>query len=72
MREIDTMFNAIDEVKRQYMYAVQPVKLFETKNFQEAQKDSFDFLNRMDKSGNNPFHPDVSFSEKGQRLDILS
>ena len=40
------MFNAINEVKRQYMYTVQPVKLFETRNFQEAQKSSFDFINQ--------------------------
>ena len=38
------MFNAIEEVKRQYTYAVQPVKLFETRNSQAAQKSSFDFI----------------------------
>ena len=54
------MFNAIEEVKRQYTYAVQPVKLFETRNSQAAQKSSFDFINQMQKSGNNPFHPDIS------------
>lgn len=48
------MFNKIDEVQRQYAYAVQPVKLFETQNSNLAQKSSFDFLNRMQKSGNNP------------------
>lgn len=66
------MFNAIDEVKRQYTYAVQPVKLFETKNSQIAQKSSFDFINQMNKSGHNPFHPDISNSHKGNKLDIIS
>ncbi len=66
------MFNAIDEIKRQYTYAIQPVKLFETKNSQAAQKSTFDFINQMNKTGHNPFHPDISNSEKGNRLDLLS
>lgn len=45
------MFNAIEEVKRQYTYAVQPVKLFETRNSQAAQKSSFDFINQMQNQG---------------------
>lgn len=32
------MFNAIDEIKRQYIYTVQPVNLFETKKSMDAQK----------------------------------
>ena len=45
------MFNAIDEVKRQYTYAVQPVKLFEANHSQAAQKYAldFEFLNQMNK-----------------------
>lgn len=66
------MNNAIEEVKRQYTYAVQPVKFFETRNNQTAQKSNFDFINRMQVSGNNPFHPDVSNTEKGSKLDIMS
>ncbi|MBD5402560.1 hypothetical protein HDR58_07155 [bacterium] len=66
------MFNAIDEVKRSYIYAVQPVNMFETRNSQAAQKNSFDFLNQMNKSGFNPFHPNVSNSDKGRNLDLLS
>ena len=65
------MFNAIEEVKRQYTYAVQPVKLFETRNSQAAQKSSFDFINQMQKSGNNPFHPDISNTQKGNKLDLM-
>ena len=65
------MFNAIEEVKRQYTYAVQPVKLFETINSQAAQKSSFDFINQMQKSGNNPFHPDISNTSKGNKLDLM-
>lgn len=66
------MFNAIDEIKRQYTYAVQPVKLFETKNSQTAQKSTFDFINQMKNSGHNPFHPDISNSQRGNKLDIMS
>lgn len=66
------MFNPIDEVKRQYTYAIQPVKLFETRNSQIAQKNSFDFINQMNKSGHNPFHPDISNTNKGGKLDIMS
>lgn len=66
------MFKPIQEVKRQYTYAVQPVKLFETKNSQIAQKNSFDFINQMNKSGHNPFHPNISNTQKGNRLDIMS
>ncbi|MBR6302174.1 hypothetical protein IKR55_05495 [bacterium] len=67
------MFNAIDEVKRQYTYAVQPVKLFEANHSQAAQKFvlDFDFVNQMNKTGNNPFHPDVSNTHKGQKLDLM-
>lgn len=68
------MNNAINEIQRQYMYAVQPVKLFETKNSQTAQKNALDFsfINQMKSSGNNPFHPAISNTEKGQKLDIMS
>lgn len=66
------MLNTIDEVKRQYMYTVQPVQLFETKNSQEAQKNSFDFLNQTNKSNFNLFHPNVSNSASGKQLDLLS
>lgn len=68
------MNNAINEVQRRYMFAVQPVKLFETKNSPQAQKNALDFsfINQMKSSGNNPFHPDVSNSEKGSKLDIIS
>ncbi|MBQ8459255.1 hypothetical protein IJ541_04035 [bacterium] len=65
------MFNAIDEVQRQYMYTVQPVKLFETNKSKDTQQYSFDFISQMNKNGNNPFHPDISNSEKGNKLDFL-
>lgn len=64
------MFNKINEVQRQYMYAVQPVKLFEDNKHHNTPKSSFEFINQMSKSANNPFHPDVSNSEKGRKLDI--
>lgn len=63
--------NAIEKVQRQYMYAVQPVKLFETGNNQAAQKTNFDFLKQTKTTGNNPFHPDISNTKKGNNLDIM-
>lgn len=65
------MNNRIDEIQRQFMYKVQPVKLFETKNNEQAQKSSFDFINQMNQSGFNPFHPNVKSEVRAKRLDIL-
>lgn len=67
------MFNAIDEVKRHYTYAVQPVKLFEANQSQAAQKYvlDFNFVSQLNKTGHNPFHPDVSNTHKGQKLDLM-
>lgn len=36
------MNNAIEEIKRQYTYAVQPVKFFEARNNQNSQKVALD------------------------------
>ena len=68
------MFNAIKEVKPQYAYAVQPVKLFEANSSKAAQHHALDFsfISQMKESGNNPFHPDVSNSPRGQKLDFMS
>lgn len=65
------MFNPIYEVKRQYMYTVQPVKLFETQNSQAAQKNSFEISNQTNKSSYNLLHPNVSNSSSGKKLDFL-
>ena len=65
------MLNKIEEVQRQYMYAVQPVKLFETQNNQAAQQSMFDLTNKINQSNHNPFHPDITNTGKGGRLDIL-
>jgi hypothetical protein len=66
------MFNKIDEVQRQYTYAVQPVKLFETKNNNPfAQKNSFDFNKPTNSSEFNLFHPNVSNSKTGGKLDLM-
>lgn len=64
------MLNKIEEVQRQYIYAVQPVKLFETQNNQAAQQSMFDFTNKINQSNHNPFHPDITNTGKGGRLDI--
>jgi len=65
--------NKIDSIQRQYMFAVEPVRFFETQKNEQAQKSSFDFFNRMNsKSDYNPFHPNVQNATKAQKLDILS
>ncbi len=66
------MNNKIDSVSRRYIYAVEPVKMFETQQNAQAQKSSFDFINQMNfKNSNfNPFHPNVQNSTTAKRLDI--
>lgn len=69
------MMNAkIDSVSRQYMFAVDPVRMFETQQNPKAQKSSFDFIKQMnlDKAnGFNPFHPNVQNATTAKKLDIL-
>ena len=67
------MNGKIDSVSRQYMYAVEPVKMFETQNNPNAQKSSFDFIIQMNfKNSNfNPFHPNVQNASTAKRLDIM-
>ena len=66
------MNNSINAVQRQYMFAVNPVQLFETKNSHVASKNSFDFTNQKSPSAFNPFHPNVQNSTTANKLDILS
>lgn len=66
------MNNSINAVQRQYMFAVTPVQLFETKNSHIASKNSFDFINQKSQNGFNPFHPNVQSSITANKLDILS
>ena len=63
--------NPVEQIQRQYTFAVQPVHLFETRKNQELQKSNFDFINQMQQSGNNPFHPNYSNTEKAQKLDLM-
>jgi len=66
------MFDKINQVQRQYTYAVQPVKLFETENSQAAQKSSFDFFNKQtNSSAYSLLHPDVSNTLSGSKLDLM-
>lgn len=66
------MYNAINEVQRQYMYAVQPVKLFETRNKQADTKNPFAQLTEQTNfSQYNLNHPNVSNSSSGGKLDFL-
>ena len=62
--------NKINEIQRQFMYTVQPVRLFETKNSNQAQKSSFDFINQMNQNGFNPFHPNVKSESMAKNLDL--
>ena len=62
----------INEIQRQFMYAIKPVKLFETKNQNQTSKSSFDFINQMNQNGYNPFHPNVKSETMAKRLDIMS
>ena len=64
--------NSIDSIQSKYTFAVPPVQLFEPKNFQGAQKSSFDFINEMNSNGFNPFHPNVKSETMAKNLDILS
>ena len=69
------MNGKIDSVSRRYMYAVEPVKIFETQQNAQTQKSSFDFIIGMNfnkSEGYNPFHPNVQNSTTAKRLDIMS
>lgn len=66
------MNGKIDGIQRQYMFAVEPVKFFETQKNEQAQKSSFDFINRMNSKNYNPFHPNIQNSTTAKKLDILS
>ncbi len=67
------MMNAIDEIKRQYIYTVQPVKLFEEQKNKATQSNSFDFISRLNpkESTFNPFHPNVMDEKNANKLDLL-
>ena len=71
-RLIMMMNNKIEQVGRQYAYAIQPVKLFETQSKNQAQKSSFDFINQMNlQTDYNPFHPNVKTKSVASRLDLM-
>ena len=66
------MFNAIKEFQRQYMYAVQPVKFFETRNKQADTKNPFAQLTEQTSlSKYNLNHPNISNTNSGGKLDFL-
>ncbi len=65
------MMNAIDEIKRQYIYTVQPVRLFEDEK-PKTQAGNFEFISRMNKETKfNPFHPNVTTDKTAKQLDLL-
>ena len=66
------MNNSINAVQRQYMFAVPPVQLFESKNPKVAQNNSFDFINQKSHNNFNPFHPNVQNMTTANKLDIIS
>lgn len=66
------MFSAIDEIKRQYIYTVQPVKLFETNNSKATQTNLFETNSQLaNQNTYNLLHPNISNSNKGNKLDTL-
>lgn len=67
------MMNAIDEIKRQYMYTVQPVRLFEDERSKAGKPNSFEFISQINskESKFNPFHPNVLNEQTANKLDLL-
>ena len=66
------MLNSINEIKRRYMYAVQPVRLFETRNKQTDTNNPFaNLIETTNNSRYNLNHPNVSNTTSGGRLDFL-
>ena len=66
------MNNKIEQIGRQYAYAIQPVQLFETQNSKQTQKSSLDFFNQMNSNSDyNPFHPNVRTKSVASRLDLI-
>lgn len=66
------MFNKINQVQRQYTYAVQPVKLFEADKNKHAQKNSFNpFSEQTNFTQYTLLHPNVSNSASGAKLDLM-
>ena len=65
------MNGKIDAIQQQYMYTVQPVKLFEDEKQNRTKQSSFDFINQMNKSDYNPLHPNVKSGTMAKNLDLL-
>lgn len=65
------MFKPIDEVKTQYLFAVQPVQMFESKKARQTSNNPFENLFQTNSSTYNLFHPDVSNSKTGKKLDLM-
>ncbi len=67
------MNGKIEAIPQQYMYTVQPVKLFGEEKQTQTPKSSFDISNQMNlKSDYNPFHPNVKSPTMAKNLDILA
>lgn len=67
------MNNKIDEIRRGYIYTVQPVKLFENNQQQGvfSTQNPFNFVSRTEKSEFNLLHPNSKTNTKGQNLDLM-
>ena len=67
------IFQPIEQVQRQYTTAVQPVQFFETQKRQEINSQNpFNFISQTDSAKKyNLFHPNVSYSQKGAKLDLM-
>ncbi len=66
--------NSIDQIQRQYIYTVQPVKLFETENSKAAKDNAYSFISKINdkETKYNPFHPNVLNNQLAQKLDVIS
>ena len=66
------MSGKIDAIQQQYMYTVQPVKLFGDEKQNQTRKSSFDIYSQMNsKSDYNPLHPKVKSPTMAKNLDIM-
>ena len=67
------MSGKIDAIQQQYMYTVQPVKLFGDEKRAQKTKSSFDIYSQMNpKSDFNPSHPNVKSPTMAKNLDLLA
>ncbi len=67
------LFRPMDELQRHYKSTVNPVQFFEPKEKQEIDSQNpFNFISQTDSAKKyHLLHPDVSYSDKGGKLDLM-